>query len=123
MVMATVELAATHGPAPSGSFVVYVSVTDPELMSPALGVYVAVGELLENVPEPLVVQVPLVAPPPSVAFNVAELLEQIVCGAPAFTVGAWFTVIVLVSVTGVHPDGASVVSVSVTVPKKFDTGV
>jgi hypothetical protein len=47
-------------------------------MSPALGVYIAVGELLEKVPEPLVVQVPLVAPPPSDAFNVAVPLEQIV---------------------------------------------
>ena len=38
-------------------------------------------------------------------------------------VGAAAMVIVLVAVAAVHPDGASVVKVNVTVPEKFAAGV
>ena len=57
-------------------------------MSAALGVYTALGVLLLNEPLPLVVHVPDVAPPPIVADRVAVPSEQIVCAAPAETVGA-----------------------------------
>ena len=42
---------------------------------------------------------------------------------PAFTVGAWLTVIVRVALTAGHDPGALVVRVSVTVPEKFASGV
>ena len=76
-----------------------------------------------KVPEPLEVQVPEVAPPPSAPAIVAVPSEQIVSAGPAFMVGAWLTVIVLVEVTAEHDAGALVVNVSVTVPLKLAAGV
>jgi hypothetical protein len=72
-------VAALTGPqGPSGSFDVYVNVTEPATASDTLGVYTALGALLLNVPDPLVLHVPLVALPPKVADIVADPLEQMV---------------------------------------------
>src|SRR5688572_21989469 len=91
-VITTVEVAAVHGPAPSGSLVVKVSVTVPLAI---LGVYVDVSELaLENVPLGAD-QVEEVALPPIVPASVIVPPAQTVCTAPAFAVGAWLTVNVL----------------------------
>jgi hypothetical protein len=66
-VITTVDATAVHGPAPSGSFVVNVSVTDPLAI---LGVYIEVSEFgSENVPLGAV-HVALVALPPMVPANV-----------------------------------------------------
>ena len=83
----------------------------------------AVGELLLNVPLPVVVQVPEVALPPMDAAIVAVALEQMVSAGPAVTVGSGLTVIVLVATTAEHVPGALVVNVRVTVPEKFTAGV
>jgi hypothetical protein len=82
-VITTVETAAKHGPAPSGSFVVSVSVTGPLGI---LGVYVDVSEFgLENMPLGAV-HVALVALPPILPAKVIELPEHTFCGVPAFAV-------------------------------------
>jgi hypothetical protein len=63
----TGELAAAHGPAPSGSFVVRVSVTNPAAISPAVGVYVAFNVVLFGLNAP--------APPDHVADVALPPLE------------------------------------------------
>jgi hypothetical protein len=74
-VIVTVEETATHGPAPSGSFVVSVSTTEPVVI---VGVYELVNEFaFENVPEGAV-HVPVVAPPPTVPARVILVPEHIV---------------------------------------------
>ena len=83
--MTTVLTAAEHGPAPSGSFVVRVSVTVPEVIE---GVYVEVSELaFEKLPVPAL-HVELVALPPLVPARVMVPPPQTVCALPALTVGA-----------------------------------
>jgi hypothetical protein len=54
---------------------------------------------------------------------VAVPSEQIVCAAPAATVGSGFTFMVLIALTAAHPAGVLVVRVSVTVPLKLAAGV
>ena len=126
-----VALTTLQGPAaPSGSSVVSVSVIVPEKF--AGGVYVTVAgvfvaEVLLNVPPPDVIDhVPVVAPPPIVApinvIGVGVADWQAVRVAPAFTVAAGFTVIVLSAKTatqGPAPSGSTVVNLKVTVPLKF----
>jgi hypothetical protein len=115
-VIVTAELAATHGPAPSGSFVVKVSTTVPVVMD---GVYVDVSEEgSEKLPE-AAVQFPLVAVPPTDPDKFMVPPAQTVCAAPAFAVAAAFTVIVTDEVAGRQgppPSGSFDVSVSCTVP-------
>jgi len=88
----------------------------------------AVCAVLLNDPPPEVMDhAPVVAPPPIlaplsvIADGVADW--QTLSGPPALTVGIAFTVIVLVAVAVVHPVGAFVVSIKVTVPVKFAAGV
>ena len=113
-VISTVEVAGKQGPAPSGSFVVKVSVTVP---LPILGVYVDVNEFtFEKVPL-RALHVELVALPPIVPAKEMVPPAQTVCGSPAFAVAAGLTVITTVDVTAGHgPTGSSVVKVNVTVP-------
>jgi hypothetical protein len=117
----TVDVAAVHGPVPSGSFVVKVSVTFPLAME---GVYVDVSDVgLENVPLGAD-QVVVVALPPIVPARDTILPAQIVCAVPALTVAACVTFIVLVALTTEHgPAGSFVVNVNVTVPVKLGAGV
>lgn len=75
-----------------------------------------------NVPPPPF-HVPVDAPPLIEPANGTEIPEQIVWGGPALTVGAGFTVMVLVALTAEQPAGALVVSVKVTVPLKLAAGV
>ena len=89
---------------------------------------VVVGAVLLKFPPPDVIDhAPVVAPPPTlapangIADGVAD--SHIVLGPPAFTVGAAFTVMILVALTTEQSAGASVVSVKVTVPLKFAAGV
>jgi hypothetical protein len=64
--------------APSGSLVVMVMVTLPAAISAAEGVYVTlVPVVVLNVPLPEVVQVAIVAPPPSVTLRLAVDPAQI----------------------------------------------
>ena len=72
MVIVRVAFTAVHGPAPSGSLVVSLSVTVPVKF--AAGVYVTAAgfavcpPLLLNVPPPVtIVHAPVVAPPPTLA--------------------------------------------------------
>ena len=123
-----VPLTAAQGP---GALVVRVNVTVPVKF--AAGVYVtvagdAVCAVLLNVPPPEVIdQAPVVAPPPTLApvrvMAAGAADWQTVFGPPAVTVGAGFTVIVLVPLTAEQAPGALVVKVSVTVPVKFAAGV
>ena len=99
----------------------------------AAGVYVTAAGLfvcavLLNVPPPDVMdQVPVEAPPPTLAplsvtaVGVADW--QISADVPAVTVGAGFTFIVLVALTAPHAPGASVVNFNVTIPLKLAAGV
>ena len=88
----------------------------------------AVCAVLLNDPPPEVIDhAPVVAPPPTLA-PVKVMADGVadwhaVLGLPAFTVGAAFTVMVLVALTAEQPVGAFVVSVKVTVPLKFAAGV
>ena len=120
-VIITFDVVALQGPAPSGSFVVNVSVTFPLVI---LGVYVDVRDLIsENVPLPAL-QVADVAAPLIVPAKLTLPPAHTVCGPPALTIALGFIVIVLVSLTAVHaPAGSLVVRVSVTVPEKFAAGV
>src|SRR5688500_3209224 len=94
--MTMLSFAAGQGPA--GLFVVDVSVTLPLVISLGPGVYTASGSvLLLNIPSPEVIHVMEVAAPPIVASSVTVLPKQTVCGAPASTVAAGFTVIVTLS--------------------------
>jgi hypothetical protein len=87
-VMSTVDVAALQGP--EGSFVVNVSVTVPFVI---VGVYVEASEFtFEKFPLDAL-HVALVALPPIVPFNVTVPPGTTVCGLPAFTVAAAFTVI------------------------------
>ena len=119
-VITTVDVAAVHGPAPSGSFVVKVRVTVPVVID---GVYVDVKEVgAENVPLGAL-HVELVAPPPIVPARVTVPPAHIVWAAPALAVAAGLTVITTVDVAAVHgpaPSGSFVVKVSVTVPDVID---
>ena len=82
-VMTTVLVAALQGPAPSGSFVVSVSVTVPLAI---VGVYVEVNEFtLEKVPLGAL-HVELVALPPILPASVMVPSAQTDCGKPAFAV-------------------------------------
>jgi hypothetical protein len=91
----------------------------------------AIWAVLLNVPPPEIIDhAPVVAPPPIVAplSVIADGDEDWQTGeeAPASTIGAWFTVIVLAALTGRHgpaPSGSSLVRVNVTVPKNPDAGV
>src|SRR5690606_13421334 len=75
IVRTTVSVAGPHGPAPSGSLLVYVKVIVP--VSPTPGVYVAFGKLLLKVPEPPD-QIPDVALPPKLPVIVKMSLLQMV---------------------------------------------
>ena len=110
--------AAAHGPAPSGSLVVIVSVAVPLVMSFAPGVYSALGSAaLSNVPSPFVVHVIDDAPPPKAPASVYVDPSQIVVSTSALTVASVLIVSVMLSVAAGHgPGGSSVVMVSVTVP-------
>jgi hypothetical protein len=114
--MSTVDTAALHGPAPSGSLVVSVNKTVPLVID---GVYVDVKDaLLLNVPLGDD-HVELVAEPPRVPASVIVPPAQTVCGVPAFAVAAGLTVISTVETAaeqGPAPSGSLVVSVNVTVP-------
>src|SRR4029079_17543873 len=128
IVIVLVSVAAVH---PVGASVVNVNVTVPEKL--AAGVYVtapgfAVCAVELSVPPPDVIDhAPVVALPPTLApLNVMAVGVadwHALSGPPASAVGAAAIVIVLVSVAAVHPDGASVVNVNVTVPEKLAAGV
>ena len=76
---------ATH--APAGSSVVRVRATEPKDKSPRLGVYTAPKDTsLLNVPEPLVVQVAVLAVPPIEPLKAIAELEQTTSSAPAETI-------------------------------------
>ena len=109
----------TAGQIPAGSLVVSLNVTDPEVISAAEGVYVAVSDAeLLKVPVPEVVQVEEVALPPRVPDNAYMLPEQIVASTPALTVAAGLIVSIIASFTaGQMPAGSFVVNVNVTAPK------
>ena len=84
--------------------------------------------MLLKVPPPDVIDhAPVVAPPPTlaplnvIADGVADW--QTLSGPPGVTVGAVFTLIVLVALTAEQAPGALVVRVKVTVPVKFAAGV
>ena len=115
-VITTVETAAAHGPAPSGSLVVKVNVTFPLVI---VGLNVDVSEAaFENVPLGAV-QVELAALPPMLPDKVTVPPAHIVCPEPAFAVAARFTVTVMVEVVaeqGPAPSGSLVVKVNVTEP-------
>ena len=84
-VTTTLLVAATQGPAPSGSFEAKFKVTVPDAID---GVYVEVNELMfEKLPVPDV-HVELVALPPMLPAKVIVPPPQTVCGAPALAVGA-----------------------------------
>ena len=83
IVIVTVDDAAVHGPAASGSFVFNVKITEP-LAIP--GVYVEVREV-ESLNVPLeALQVELVALPPMEPDKLTSPTAQTVCGEPAFAV-------------------------------------
>jgi hypothetical protein len=115
-VIITVEVPALQGPAPSGSLVVNVSVTEPLAME---GVYVDVSEFtFEKLPVGAL-QVEVVALPPMLPAKVIVPPAQTVCTAPALAVAAWFTVIITVEIPalqGPAPSGSLVVNVRVTEP-------
>jgi hypothetical protein len=106
-VMITCEVAATQGPASSGSFVVNVRVTLPLAI---LGVYVEVSEpAFEKVPLGAV-HVEVVAPPPIVPFKFMLPPAQTVCALPASAVAAGLTVSVLEQLLW-HPAAFVIVTV------------
>jgi hypothetical protein len=119
-VMVTIEVAPTHGPAPSGSAEVKVNTTIPVAME---GVYVEFNtDAFEKVPEEAL-QVPVLAPPVTVPASVIVPPAQTVCAAPAFAVAAWLTVMITVEIPAAHgpaPSGSLDVNVSVTVPLFID---
>jgi hypothetical protein len=111
------SLTAGHGP--PGSFDVRVRVTDPELLSEALGVYVVTrAEAFAKVPVPEVVQVEEVAAPLLVPVSDTVLTEeQTFWSAPALTMATALIVKSKASFTGPQTVGGSfVVNVSVTLP-------
>src|SRR4030095_11603525 len=126
-----IVLVAVAGVHPAGASVVKVNVTVPEKL--AAGVYVTVAGVAVcavelSVPPPAVIdQAPVVALPPTLAplnvMAVGVADAHALSGPPAVAVGAAAIVIVLVSVAGVHPAGALLVRVKVTVPEKFAAGV
>ncbi len=66
---------------------VSVKSTLPAVISAKLGVYIALKLVLsEKLPDPEVVQIPVVAPPETEPFNVAVVLAQIVWSAPALEI-------------------------------------
>ena len=83
--------------------------------------------MLKAPPPEVIDHAPVVALPPTLApLNViAEGVAdwQISDDVPAVTVGAGFTLIVLIALTAEHAPGALVVNVNVTVPVKFAAGV
>ena len=92
--MVNIKLSLTIGQGPVGSLVVRVSVTLPEAISAALGVYTAVIEVIvEKLPDPEEDHVADVAPPPKFPDKVAVVFEHIVLSAPAFTVANGLIVI------------------------------
>jgi hypothetical protein len=95
-----------------------VIVTEPAVMSAADGVYVAVADVeLLNDPDPDVVHVNDVAPPPIEPPRVKVLPAQIVPSIPAFAVAALLMVRTIASDTALQdPAGSFVVIVSVTEP-------
>ncbi len=97
---------------------VMVNVTEPEVMSAADGVYVAVIDVTsKNVPVPEVVHVDDVALPPRVPASVCVLPEQIVASLPAVVMATDCITSNIASLTGPHgPAGSFVVSVKVTFP-------
>lgn len=110
------SLAEAHGP--EGSFDVIVNVTEPDEISEAEGVYVAVPEVaLLKEPEPELVHVKEVAPPPMLPFRVYVEPEQIVASELAEAVAGWLIVRSIASETAVQdPAGSLVVKVRVTEP-------
>jgi hypothetical protein len=95
-----------------------VSVTEPEVISAAEGVYTALTSVaLLKVPVPEVVQVEDVAAPLRVPAKVYVLPEQIVASLPALVIAPGLIVSTIASLTaGQIPGGLSVVRVNVTVP-------
>jgi hypothetical protein len=89
-----------HIPGANVGVVVKVKVKLPDAISPAVGVYTAFNALAlgVNVPAPPL-QVADVATVMDPAKVTSGLLEQILCGGPASTVGAGLTVINTVSVS------------------------
>src|SRR5512146_65908 len=104
---------AGHGPA--GSSVLNVKVTLPAAMSAAEGLYVALSVVAFGVktPVPLLLHVPVPAPPPITPANTtAGLLEHTLWSGPAFTVAAGLIVTTSDSVaTEQGPLGSFVASV------------
>jgi hypothetical protein len=73
--------------------------------------------VLLNEPDPDVVQVTVLAPPPITPANVCVDPAQMIASIPAFAVGIGLIVRIIASVTGPHgPAGSFVVNVIVTEP-------
>jgi hypothetical protein len=83
-----ISVADKHDPAPSGSSVVIISITDPAVVSAFDGVYVAFKRaVLLNVPLPEVDQVELVALDPIEPLSITLSVAQMVVSFPALEVG------------------------------------
>src|ERR1043166_2967559 len=100
------------GQAPAGSSLVMVSVTVPAVMSAAEGVYV----VPPNVPLPLVLQLKVLAVPPTDPSVVYVSPAQIAASDPAAAVAGASITIVAVAVIAGHPPDAAIVFVTVYVP-------
>ena len=113
-VMFTDDVTAGHGLMP-----VVVNVNNAVPKYPAGGVQVAVNVFASgvNVPPAGVVQVPPVADPPTEPANVTVPPWQMVCTAPALTVGVGLTMMFTDDVTAAHGLMPVVVSVSTAVPE------
>lgn len=95
------------------------SVTLPFAVSNALGTYVALSAVLDGVkiPVPLLLHVPVVAPPATTPLSVtAALFPHTVTSLPAEAVPAGRIEMVMVSLTALHEPLPVEVSVMITLP-------
>jgi hypothetical protein len=97
---------------------VHVSILDPAAMSPALGVYVVLGEdALANVPEPVVVHRPEAEFVDVAMIGTGPLPAHVEYGPPALLVGpGWIVSVALDIAVPEHGAIAFAVHVNVTLP-------
>jgi hypothetical protein len=98
---------------------VRINVTLPAITSCVLSEYVALSAVAfgENVPDPVVVQIPVVVIPETRPFRTTSVwFPQIIRSGPAFTSAVGINVIIIVSVRGEQIPAPVEVRTSVTVP-------
>ena len=96
-------LSETAGQGPAGSFVVSVKLAIPAAISPALGVYVEVGEVDEpKLPEPPDHVTELAPPPKDPESETLPPLQEAKLG-PAFTVAGVLTLTLALPGAEVQP--------------------